>query len=103
MPEVKVTRALRRADFSTDHRMIPSKMSVCIRPKIRKRDSEKKLDCGRLQDPELRETYQDTLKTNLTRSSSATDSENLGWDRIADAVYSAGLAALGSNRRKHRD
>ena len=103
MREVKSSRAMRGADFSTNHRMIRSKMSLCIRPKTRKRGSAKKIDCGRLQDPELRETYQDTLKTNLTRSSSATDSENLGWDRIADAVYSAGLAALGSNRRKHRD
>ena len=91
MPEVKLTRAMREADFSTDHKMILSKISLCIRPKTRNRGSAKKIDCGRLQDLKLRESYQDTLKTNLTRSSSVTDTENLG------------LAALGINLRKHRD
>ena len=94
---------MRGADFSTDHRMILSKMSLCMRSKTRKWGSPKKIDCGRLQGPELRETFQDTLKTNLTRSNSATDTENLRRERITNAVRSAGLAGLGTNRRKHRD
>ena len=44
--EVKVTRAMRGADFSTDHRMIMSKMSLQVRPKVRRSGAKKKINCG---------------------------------------------------------
>lgn len=99
--EVKITRAMRGADFSTDHRMILSKISLTIRPKTRINGSTKKVNCGLLSNTQHREAYMEAVITGLHNVSDG-DLDHT-WSQIADTVRSAGLDALGTSRKRHRD
>ena len=78
------------ADFSTDHRMILSKISLSVRPKSRMNAS--------------REIYIETLKTKL-QNLSGSDMDDLDhkWSQIFDVLRSAGLNVLGTLRKRHRN
>ena len=102
--EVKITRAMRGADFSTDHRMILSKISLSVRPRSRMNGAKKKVNCGLLHNSHHREEYMEAVKIKLNSAGGA-DMEDLDqkWSQISDVLKSAGLEVLGASRKRHRD
>ena len=99
--EVKITRAMRGADFSTDHRMILTKISLAVRPKSRIRGSTRKLNYGLLSSTQHREEYMEAVSTKL-RNLSEGDLDH-AWTQLSDTLQSAGLETLGTSRKRHRD
>ena len=65
----------------------------------------KEVNFSLLQDPEHREAYRSTVRTKLSHLNTALDADdsNLRWEGTLCVVRTAGLAALGTSQRKHRD
>ena len=63
--DVHITRAMRGAELSTDHRLVISKMALVVRPPIRKRSGVKKLCVNKLQNENTRTQYQESLRESL--------------------------------------
>ena len=101
---MKKTRAMRGANFSTDHRMILTKISLSVRPKTRMNGSTKKVNCGLLRSAQHREAYMEMVRTKLLNVGGA-DMEDLNfrWSQISDALQSAGLDDLGKLEHPERD
>lgn len=64
--DVLLTRAMRGAEWWTDHRLIIARLRVEVRPAIRlQRSGKKRLDCARLEKPTDRDSLRCSLAENL--------------------------------------
>ena len=105
--DVHITRAMRGAELSTDHRLVVSKMALVIRPPIRRRPGVKKLCVNKLQNENTRNLYQEGLQESLGTQSAASVYSELGpdaaWERMCKLLVDTASEFLGAEARKHRD
>ena len=99
--DVSITRVMRGADCWTDHYLLRSKLSLRIRPPVRRQAAKKKLNCAILQDSEKREEFSAAVSDKL-RSPLPAGVEP-GWKYIADNVAAAANETVGFATRKNKD
>ena len=99
--DVLITRAMRGADCWTDHYLLRSKLSLRVRPPIRKKPANKKLDCAALGEEETVRSFQETISARL--GSALTPGIEEGWKELATATTAAAEEVLGRAPRKNQD
>ena len=96
--EVMLTKAMRGAECWTDHRLILSKMSMKIRPPIRKKSKPiRKINCASLKDETKRNSYTERVReivnaTSFPSSSKFTSEES---DSLSEKLLIEAAEALG--------
>ena len=103
--EVRVTRAMRGADCWTDHRMIRAKLTLELRPPLRKTPPCRKLNCDALQSPHSVNQLREQIALQLSKlPETPTDPDvNSTWSSLRTAIYQAAVESVGHTRRKHQD
>ena len=76
--DVQITRVMRGAELSTDHRLVVSRMALAIRPPIRKRTGKKKVCVYKLQNAEIRTLYQNEMEEAIGRANFGNMFDQLG-------------------------
>ena len=105
--DVHITRAMRGAEFSTDHRLLVSKMSLVVRPPVRRRAGVPKLCVNKLQDLGIRNAYQQKIAesrgTYNLGDLHADHGPDVAWSRMCRLLIDDASEHLGTQSRKHRD
>ena len=105
--DVHITRAMRGAELSTDHRLVISVMAMVIRPSVRKRTGKRKVCVNKLQD----ETKRDLFQRDVTEAIGQSDFGNLyvetspeeSWSKFCELLLNTATVKLGTETRNHRD
>ncbi|KAK7010182.1 craniofacial development protein 2 [Biomphalaria glabrata] len=102
--DVKVTKALCGADCWTDHRLILSKLKICIKPLRRPQECKhaKRLDVGKLTNPDIKQGLINKLDSEIKTLHMNKDVKN-SWNKLRNSVYSLASNTLGQPKRKHQD
>ncbi|KAI8789945.1 Craniofacial development protein 2 [Biomphalaria glabrata] len=102
--DVKVTKALCGADCWTDHRLILSKLKICIKPPRRPQECKhaKRLDVGKLKIPNIKQGLINKLNSEIKTLHMNKDVKN-SWNKLRDSVYSLVSSVLGQPKRKQQD
>ena len=105
--DVNVTRVMRGAELSTDHRLVISAMRLKIRPPVRKRTGKPRISVNKLLDPRTRDMFQTNVNAalNTVDAGRANDRPVLDneWGNICDLLKDTARKTLGTETRKHRD
>ena len=104
--DVNVTRAMRGAECWTDHRLVRSKMLLCIRLPVRKRAPNRKLNCTSLNTSEVRQDLSAEISRRLTnrepREVYANRVEEI-WSVFAGVVTEAAGEVLGYTKHRNKN
>ena len=92
---------MRGADCWTDHHLLRSKLALRVRPPMRKRPANKKLNCAALGAPETAHQLQETLHAQLCSPLPPGIEE--GWQKLSKTVMNAAEEVLGRAPRKNQD
>ena len=90
LDNVKLTKSVRGADCWSDHRLVKSKMSLRINPKIHRRrtPSQRKLNTLLLNDVSI----QEKLSTKIENANLPVETDDLdietSWKQFKDTIYS---------------
>ena len=99
--DVFITRVMRGADCWTDHYLLRSKLSLRVRPPIRRRPANKKLNCTALGSEQTRTNFQNAMTARLCNPLPHGIEE--GWKSLSTAAAAVAEEQLGRAPRKHRD
>ena len=107
LKDFKITRVMRGAECSTDHRLIRCKLTFQVRRKRRPQGKKppKKLDVSQLQNPTVAAEFQNKLSEklgNLSFSSSNTDIDE-NWTKLRDTMMAEAEATIGVMKKVHQD
>ena len=102
--DVRVTKAMCGADCWTDHQLLISKMSIRTQPLRRPQGKKalKKLDVGKLAEPNLKRSLATNMKNKLAELPSHNTFEE-EWPALRDAAYSVTKDVVGVVTHKHQD
>ena len=104
--DVQVTRVMRGAEASTDHRLVVSMLKLTIRRPVRKRAAQPRLCLYKLKDDETLNRYQTGISEKLTALTDVANDDDTPaktWTRVSDIILNVGKEVLGVEARKHRD
>ena len=103
---MKLTRAMRGAECWTDHRLVRSSMSFCVRPPARKVPAKKKLNCPYLRTENTRASLTGAISQALTRAPRPQEFDDLvedSWKHLVDTLTIVLEEVLGFISWKNRD
>ena len=102
--DVKITRAMRGAEASTDHFLIRSILNVRIEDPRRKKPAQrpKALDVQKLDNPQVQQLLATTLDNKLANLLQA-DNPNENWNNLSASIYEAASLTLGRPKRRNAD
>lgn len=104
--DVRITKTMCGAECWTDHRLLISKMNLCITPPRRPQGIKvpKRLDVSKLKIDGFREKLAEELDSKLQPPNTDPDTDvETEWARLRDDVYSSAYAVVGPTTRKHQD
>ena len=106
--EVLITRAMRGAECSTDHRLIRSTLRLTVRPPTRRQNPRHKLNVYAAHNQNIREELRNAIDqylSNISTTTTLTCTSNLTmeWQALSSARQTASQSILGSMERRHQD
>lgn len=103
--DVRVTKSMCGADCWTDHRLIISKLNIRIQPKCRTQEAKapKRLDITRLQLPDVKQSFVETLKKRLDSLPPDHQDIEASWAALRNLLHETASEVLGTPTRKHKD
>ncbi|XP_076031906.1 uncharacterized protein LOC143019809 [Oratosquilla oratoria] len=108
--EVLITRVMRGAEASTDHRLVRSILRLKIRPITRRRNLSPKINLAALQNSNTREAFQQAVTDSLPPARQPTGDSNItteslttSWNNVCATLLQTAKAVLCSTNRRHRD
>ena len=95
------TRVYRNGDCDTDHLLLVIKIRMKLLSKKHRVTKSKKINIGKLKEPEIREQYQVAVENRF----SVLDDENadISWDEVCAAALEVGEEILGIVERGRRN
>jgi len=107
--DVKITRAMRGANYWTDQRLIRSQLSMRVRPPSSMKQPCKRLNTNALLTEEVRGNFQCTLNHQLKELSKPLEGPpdattlTAKWESITDTILSTAKSTLGVMRKRYQD
>ena len=108
--DVRVTKTMCGADCWTDHRLVVSKLILCIQPVRRPKGKKvpKKLDVSKLKQDSKRQAFVNDLCSRLDALEHSSGDVDESWTVLRDTVHSSAMDSLantkiGLMRMKFRD
>ena len=103
--DVRVTKSLCGAECWTDHRLIISKLKICIQPKRRPqgRKTLKRLNITKLNCASTKQSLETALEGKLRSTTLNNTNIETVWTNFRDLIYSTASQILGPATRKHQD
>ena len=106
--EVQITRAMRGAECSTDHRLIRSILRLTVRPPARRQKPRHKLNVHAAHDQDIREEQRNAIDQSLSHISTTTtlictSSLTMEWKALSSALLIASQSTLGNMEGRHQD
>ena len=106
--EVQITRAMRVAECSTDHRLIRSTLRLTVRPPARRQKPRHKLNVLAAHSHNIREELRNAIAKSLPHMSSATtlnctSNLTMEWQALSSDLSIASQSTLGNMGRRHQD
>ena len=105
--DVHITRVMRGAELSTDHRLVVSQMALVIRPPVRKRTGKRKICVNKLQAETNRNTYQSHVAAAIGQTNFGNLYADAGpeetWSEFCKLLTDTATEELGTETRNHRD
>ena len=104
MNEEQITRAMRGADCSTDHRLIRSALRLAVQPHTRRKKPRHKLNVHAAHNQNIREELRNAIAQSLSNISTTTtlnctSNLTMEWQAISSAHLIASLSTLGNMER----
>ena len=106
--EVQITRAMREAECSTDHRLIRSILRLTVRPSARRQKPRHKLNVHAAHNLNIGEELSNAIDQSLSHISmtttlNCTSNVTMEWQALSSALLIASQSTLGSMERRHQD
>ena len=103
--DVRVTRARCGAECWTDHRLIVSKLKLCVQPKRRPQGAKapKRLNISKLKVSSIKQSFADTLEERLDSTVLEGQDVETAWAKLRETVYNTAMECLGPTTRKQKD
>ena len=104
LKHVTSTRAHRGTECWSDHRLVRSKIQISLSKKSRRSKPKvaKKLNCKKLNDPQVAATFSHELDEAIDKCQISEDIEE-SWKNLKDTLYEMSSNLLGFPKRKHQD
>lgn len=103
--DVRITKAMCGAECWTDHRLIVSKLNICVQPKRRPQGKKapKRINITKLKDSPTKQVFVNTLEERLDAITLDKQDVEAAWTSPSETVYNAVVECLGPPARKHKD
>ena len=103
--DVGVTKTMCGADGWTDHRLVFSKLNLCIQPARRSQGKKvpKRLDVSKLKQSCKRQAFINDICSLLDAQEHSSKDPDENWTVFRDTVHSLAMDSLGPVSRKHQD
>ena len=106
--EVQITRAMRGAECSTDHRLIRSTLRLTVRPPARRQKLRHKLNVHAANYQNVREELRNVITQSLSHTSTTTTLNctsdlAMEWQALSSTLLIASQSTLGNMERRHQD
>ena len=106
--EVQITRAMRGAECSTDHRLIRSTSRPAVRPPALRMKPRHKLNVHAAHNQNIREVLRNAIDQSLSHISktttlNCTSNLTMEWQALSSALLTASQSTLGNMERRHQD
>ena len=108
MNEEQITRAMRGAECSSDHRLIRSILRITVRPPVRRQKPRHKLNVHAAHNQNIRDELRNATDQSLSHISttttlSCTSNLTMEWQALSSALPTASQSTLGNMERLHQD
>lgn len=104
---VAITRVMRGAECWTDHRLVLTKLTLSIRPPIRRGPiTNRKLNVAQLKSDQVRTAYREAVAAQLaSHNVDYLEGDDLEerWRNLCCCIRAAAEDTIGLQRKKHRD
>ncbi|KAA3670290.1 uncharacterized protein DEA37_0004806, partial [Paragonimus westermani] len=102
--EVRITRVMRGAECSTDHRLVRTKLFIHVRKSVycRSFGQRQKLDIRRLENFETKAAFQRAVVARLHNAPVPTTPEGM-WQQLKKQIMVAATETIGVERKKRPD
>lgn len=101
--DFKITRSFHASCYLSDHALLRSKTSLCLRRRrVKKSPVPKRINVLPLKNSEMQTALYDKLEENLDDIEMTDDIEK-SWKALRDATHATALEVLGLPLRKHQD
>ena len=106
--EVQITRAMRGAEYSTDHRLIRSILRLTVRPPARRQKPRHTLNVHAAHNQDFREELRNAIDQSVSHISTTTtlnctSNLTMEWQALSSALLIASQSTLGNMERRHQD
>ena len=106
--EVQITRAVRGAECSTDHRLICSILRLTVRPPARRQKPRHKLNVHAAHNQNIREelcnaTDQSLSHISMSTTLNCTSNLTMEWQALSSTLLIASQSTLGNMEIRHQD
>ena len=106
--KVQITRAMRGAECSTDHRLVRSTLRLSVKPPARRQKPRHKLNVHAAHKPNIGEELRNVIDQSLSHISTTatlncTSSLSIEWQALSSALLTASQSTLGNMVRRHQD
>ena len=106
--EVQITRAMRGAECSTDHRLICSTLRRTVQPPARRQQPRHKMYVHAAHNQDIREELCNAIDQSLSHISmtttlNCTSNLTMEWQALSSALLIASQSTLGNIERRHQD
>ena len=105
---MQITRAMRGAECSTDHRQIRSTLRLTVRPPARRQKPRHRLYVHAAHNQNIREEQRNAIDQSLSHMSTTTtlnctSNLTMEWQALSLALLTASQSTLGNMERRHQD
>lgn len=101
--DVTLTRAMRWAEWRTDHRLVRAQFEFQILPLIHKQATRKKIYCGVLKDPGVRDSFRAIIATCLSSHTIQATDPDEEWHKLCFIMLKSAEATIGLERSSNAD
>ena len=102
--EIRITRAMRGAECSTDHMLVRTKVRIQVRRPLyfKAGKAQRKFNLHRFDDRNIRAFFQRIVSAHLKLSSTTTNAQTM-WQNLKSTVLSAAEKTIGHKHAKRAD
>ena len=106
--DVRIARAMRGAECSTDHRLIRFTLQLAFRPLDRRQKSMHKLNVHADHNQNIRDQLRNAIAQSLSHISTTTTLNCISnlpmeWQALSSALLTASQSTIGNVERRHQD